>query len=889
MKTLKKALSLFLTLIIISATAQPAHAETAAATTLRLAGSSGTVSITNASGKAQTVKTDMRLYNGYALTTGKQSSAFVSLDGTKAVKLDASSKASVKKSGNKLEVCLDSGDLFFDVTAPLAADESLNIRTSTMVTGIRGSFGWVTNNEVALLHGHVTLTCINPVSGAVRVTELYSGEKVYYDPDSTVAADPELKEIDFIKEIVTNDDVPSFVVEEIRDDESLQEALIEDVPSIDVPKLLEDYEEKKAAEDEEIETREQELEEELEQQEQFIEEDPVDYLFDEDGVYGVLQYDGNGATGGAVPSQTSEGEAIMVSANGFTRAEDYYIFSGWNTAADGSGDAYAPGDAITPEGTVTLYAQWQAHPDEYTELVTLLSSAETDVYIDADITYTAALGELQVSGTKILHIPAGVTVSTTDEVTYVAGGSLTVTGGGTMIAAGVTISCTLTVEDGTLTVNGDLLLKDAESVLIVGNGGTVNVTGSLTLEVLGAAATIEGGGSLTAPAMDNTGSVSILAGGTFDITGSSTNSGTIENSGTASFAGTLINYGDITSDGDLTVEGLDNSGMVTNTGTFHCTRECWGEGGYDIRDEEGNTTLEYIIDDGRVVASIVGDTVTVRGTGRMEKILIPYLGGVTKAVVEEGITSLNFNYFTSLKTISFPSTLEALEEGAFYHCDALTQIDLPDVITVISSNAFANSGLKSIVLSESVTSLGSRAFWDCSDLSEITLPDGLESLEYAVFEQCTSLTYVYIPDSVTTMGSSIFMGCGSLKSVHLPSGLTEIGGDFFRDCSSLETVEIPAGVTTIESQAFINCYALTEITLPVGVTSIGYRAFQLSGLQQITIPASVTEIYDNAFYGCSSLVTINFGGTMEVWEAVSSIAAVPSGVTVVCSDGTITP
>ena len=192
MKRFKRTLALVLAMLMLLGVMSAAYAETATATTLRLAGSSGTVSITNSSGKEQTVKTDMRLYSGYSVSTEKQSSAYISLDGTKAVKLDASSKSSVRKAGNKLEVFLNDGKLFFNVTAPLAADESLNIRTSTMVTGIRGSFGWVARNEVALLHGHVTLTCINPVTGAVRVTELYSGERVYYDPDSTVAADPEL-------------------------------------------------------------------------------------------------------------------------------------------------------------------------------------------------------------------------------------------------------------------------------------------------------------------------------------------------------------------------------------------------------------------------------------------------------------------------------------------------------------------------------------------------------------------------------------------------------------------------------------------------------------------------------------------------------------------------
>ncbi|GEM_PF-2713014 len=74
----------------------------------------------------------------------------------------------------------------------------------------------------------------------------------------------------------------------------------------------------------------------------------------------TVTYDANGGTG-TVASQTTNVEtATTVSANGFTRAG--YTFTGWNTAADGTGTAYAAGATVPSqlEGTtVTLYAQWE--------------------------------------------------------------------------------------------------------------------------------------------------------------------------------------------------------------------------------------------------------------------------------------------------------------------------------------------------------------------------------------------------------------------------------------------------------------------------------------------------------------------------------------------------
>ena len=52
-------------------------------------------------------------------------------------------------------------------------------------------------------------------------------------------------------------------------------------------------------------------------------------------------------------------EATALTANSFTRAD--YDFIGWNTAADGTGKAYADKTNITTNENVTLYAQWDLH------------------------------------------------------------------------------------------------------------------------------------------------------------------------------------------------------------------------------------------------------------------------------------------------------------------------------------------------------------------------------------------------------------------------------------------------------------------------------------------------------------------------------------------------
>ena len=86
---------------------------------------------------------DMKLFNGYQLETAQQSYAWFEADSAKLFKMDAVSNLEVRKKGKKSELLLNSGNLFFNVTEHLQDDEVLNIRTSSMVVGIRGTSGWV--------------------------------------------------------------------------------------------------------------------------------------------------------------------------------------------------------------------------------------------------------------------------------------------------------------------------------------------------------------------------------------------------------------------------------------------------------------------------------------------------------------------------------------------------------------------------------------------------------------------------------------------------------------------------------------------------------------------------------------------------------------------------
>jgi uncharacterized repeat protein (TIGR02543 family) len=77
------------------------------------------------------------------------------------------------------------------------------------------------------------------------------------------------------------------------------------------------------------------------------------------GTYHTITYDGNGATSGSTPPQTSNGPA-PVRQNGFVRPG--YIFHDWNSTTNHSGIELDAGDIYNFGADITFYAEWDKIP-----------------------------------------------------------------------------------------------------------------------------------------------------------------------------------------------------------------------------------------------------------------------------------------------------------------------------------------------------------------------------------------------------------------------------------------------------------------------------------------------------------------------------------------------
>ena len=268
-----------------------------------------------------------------------------------------------------------------------------------------------------------------------------------------------------------------------------------------------------------------------------------------------------------------------------------------------------------------------------------------------------------------------------------------------------------------------------------------------------------------------------------------------------------------------------------------------------------------------------------------------YYSSLREYVVREGtevICDYAFWLCESLQSITIPNSVTSIGDGAFKMCKSLQSVTIPNSVTSIGKEAFSScDSLQSITIPNSVKSIGNRAFYLCESLQSVTIPNSVTSIGDGAFRDCNSLQSITIPNSVTSIGDEAFYRCESLQSVTIPNSVTSIGDDAFYLCESLQSVTIPNSVTSIGDAAFWGCKYLQSITIPNSVKSIGHQAFyNCESLQSVTIPNSVTSIEDHAFSGCESHQSVTIPNSVksigkEAFSGCESLQSVtiPNSVT----------
>lgn len=215
---------------------------------------------------------------------------------------------------------------------------------------------------------------------------------------------------------------------------------------------------------------------------------------------------------------------------------------------------------------------------------------------------------------------------------------------------------------------------------------------------------------------------------------------------------------------------------------------------------------------------------------KTEKSLIYYFGNRYRKefTVPKGIRSIGEHAFDScsLHDITLPDTLIRIGDQAFFNCDEMRSIAIPDSVTEIGVNPFLHSAAYTVLLSEShpvfalhedtlYNKVEGRiiAYFDTKVRAENIILDGTRSIGDYAFAN-SYVARVILPDGFTSIGEFAFSMCLSLVSITLPDGFMDIGHYAFANCRNLSDVTIPESVMFIGDNAFINCYSLKPTVFP---------------------------------------------------------------------------
>ena len=236
-------------------------------------------------------------------------------------------------------------------------------------------------------------------------------------------------------------------------------------------------------------------------------------------------------------------------------------------------------------------------------------------------------------------------------------------------------------------------------------------------------------------------------------------------------------------------------------------------------------------------------TYSVSGIGSCtdEDIVIPELYEGAAVV---GISASAFEG-RSIKSVIIPATVGNIMKNAFKDCTVLETVTVRP-----ASPERSGDGLKTV---------GDSAFQGCSSLKEIVLPDTVTDIEREAFANCTAMQRIRLPAGLDySPGTSIFEGCTALEYAEFPQGVRCVPSRIFFGCTALQTVLLPESLTKIEFEAFMNCTSLHVINIPDNVSSIGSDAFNgCASLKKIVIPDKVTDLGNGVFSGCTSLYEVN--------------------------------
>ena len=238
----------------------------------------------------------------------------------------------------------------------------------------------------------------------------------------------------------------------------------------------------------------------------------------------------------------------------------------------------------------------------------------------------------------------------------------------------------------------------------------------------------------------------------------------------------------------------------------------------------------------------------------LQMLSIPTSVKVIDASACEGAKNLARVFFDSKE-----GGLQRINNRAFYGCEKLNMVDLPNTTIGIYKQAFQNcDALSDITLSTSLTYIDEQAFADCKVLNNVILPETELNINISAFQNDVALTAITLPTRLQGLGASAFEGCSALKEVTFLTAKDHqftVGADAFAN-------------TAVERVIIANLDSWIQINFSnpaANPASIAHHIYNKEGDEIINavVPEGPIAMNNNVFYGCSALKSLQLPASLK--------------------------
>ena len=302
---------------------------------------------------------------------------------------------------------------------------------------------------------------------------------------------------------------------------------------------------------------------------------------------------------------------------------------------------------------------------------------------------------------------------------------------------------------------------------------------------------------------------------------------------------------------------------------------------------------------------------------------VKYYSTLEKVVVNRPMKSMQpannpWRGNTSIKEVVYGGKCTSVFSNMFENCTALATITIPETVTSIAANAFANTAITSLDLHGGIATISSSAFQGCKSLTTVKLNEGTTFIDALAFN-ASPVSSLTLPESLTTIGKQAFQNTALTGDIVLPSKVARINDLAFSGNSAMTTIALPATLANLGEGVFKGCTALTAITVDAANTAYKVKetgvvttidgatalAYPVASANASVVDAEITKVGAYTFENATNLTTItldncvNYGdyslsntsvATLSVKGAVGRyVAAKNAKLTALTVDGTEVP